>query len=80
MNRVQIIAAGLLLGALWANVIFLGDMIAMPIYWYLYIWKEAAVASSPLPGQLNSANSSTEFQSPLPGTLASQLRRSTRSL
>jgi energy-coupling factor transporter transmembrane protein EcfT len=26
--------------ALWAVVIFLGNMIAMPIYWYLYIWKE----------------------------------------
>ena len=28
--------------ALWAVVIFLGNMIAMPIYWYLYIWKEPA--------------------------------------
>jgi len=45
--------------ALWAIVIFLGNMIAMPIYWYLYIWKEAAVVSNPLPGQLNSVNSST---------------------
>ena len=44
--------------ALWAVVIFLGNMIAMPIYWYLYIWKEAAVAGNPLPAQLNSANSS----------------------
>src|SRR6185369_4576249 len=35
--------------ALWAVVIFLGNMIAMPIYWYLYIWKEAAVAGNPLP-------------------------------
>jgi len=43
---------------LWAIVIFLGNMIAMPIYWYLYIWKEPAVAGTPLPGQLNSANSS----------------------
>ncbi|HET7854213.1 MAG TPA: hypothetical protein VFM04_07130, partial [Candidatus Methylomirabilis sp.] len=24
--------------ALWALVLFLGNMIAMPIYWYLYIW------------------------------------------
>jgi hypothetical protein len=43
---------------LWAVVIFLGNMIAMPIYWYLYIWKEPAVAGQPLPGQLNSMNSS----------------------
>ena len=43
---------------LWAIVIFLGNMIAMPIYWYLYIWKEPAVAGNPLPGQLNSVNSS----------------------
>ena len=27
--------------ALWAVVLFLGNMIAMPIYWYLYIWKES---------------------------------------
>ena len=26
--------------ALWAVALFLGNMIAMPIYWYLYIWKE----------------------------------------
>jgi heme/copper-type cytochrome/quinol oxidase subunit 3 len=26
--------------ALWAVVIFLGNMIAMPVYWYLYIWRE----------------------------------------
>src|SRR3989338_7739241 len=26
--------------ALWAVVLFLGNMIAMPIYFYLYIWKD----------------------------------------
>ena len=26
--------------ALWAVVIFLGNIMAMPVYWYLYIWKE----------------------------------------
>jgi hypothetical protein len=25
--------------ALWAVVLFLGGPIAMPIFWYLYIWK-----------------------------------------
>jgi hypothetical protein len=25
---------------LWAVVLFLGGIIAMPIYWYLYFWKE----------------------------------------
>lgn len=25
---------------LWAVVLFLGNIIAMSIYWYLYIWKE----------------------------------------
>jgi hypothetical protein len=25
---------------LWAIVLFLGSMIAMPIYWYLYIWRK----------------------------------------
>lgn len=24
---------------IWVLLIFLGNMIAMPIYWYLYIWK-----------------------------------------
>ena len=32
--------------ALWAVVLFMGNMIAMPIYWYLYIWKEPAVSLS----------------------------------
>lgn len=27
--------------ALWAVVIFLGNMVAMPVYWWLYIWKQA---------------------------------------
>ena len=26
--------------ALWAVVIFLGNMFAMPVYWYLYVWQE----------------------------------------
>ena len=26
--------------ALWAVVLFLGNMLAMPIYWYLYIWND----------------------------------------
>jgi hypothetical protein len=25
---------------LWAVIIFLGNMVAMPIYWYQYIWNE----------------------------------------
>ena len=25
---------------LWAVVIFMGGMIAMPVYWYLYIWRD----------------------------------------
>jgi hypothetical protein len=29
--------------ALWAVVIFLGNMLAMPVYWYLYIWREPAL-------------------------------------
>ena len=34
---------------LWAVVIFMGNMIAMPIYWYLYIWREPSVANVPPP-------------------------------
>jgi ABC-type Na+ efflux pump permease subunit len=26
--------------ALWVVVLFVGNMIAMPVYFYLYIWKE----------------------------------------
>ena len=26
--------------ALWAVVLFFGNMIAMPVFWYLYIWHE----------------------------------------
>src|SRR3989338_9027966 len=26
--------------ALWAACLFMGNMISMPIYWYLYIWQE----------------------------------------
>jgi hypothetical protein len=29
--------------ALWAVVIFLGNMLAMPVYWYLFIWREPPV-------------------------------------
>ena len=25
---------------LWAVVLFLGNMISMPIFWYLYVWKQ----------------------------------------
>ncbi len=32
--------------ALWAVVLFMGNMIAMPIYWYLYIWREPPAADS----------------------------------
>jgi hypothetical protein len=30
---------------LWAVVIFMGSIIAMPIYWYLYIWRDAPSSS-----------------------------------
>jgi hypothetical protein len=42
---------------LWAVVIFMGNMIAMPIYWYLYIWKPAP-AGSPPSRSLGSVNTS----------------------
>ncbi len=38
---------------LWAVVIFFGSMIAMPIYWYLYVWSEPTVdtqAAAPAAG------------------------------
>lgn len=42
---------------LWAVVLFMGNIIAMPIYWYLYIWKEPAVSLSG-PAPLNSGDPS----------------------
>lgn len=45
--------------ALWAVVLFLGNLIAMPIYWYLYIWKPAPeVPMFSTSGQLGSADTS----------------------
>jgi hypothetical protein len=26
--------------ALWAVVLFFGNIIAMPVYWFLYVWRE----------------------------------------
>lgn len=31
--------------ALWAAVLFLGNIFAMPVFWYLYIWKEPVIKS-----------------------------------
>jgi hypothetical protein len=28
--------------ALWAVVLFLGNLLAMPIFWYLYVWRPIA--------------------------------------
>ncbi len=35
--------------ALWAVVIFLGHVIAMPVYWYFYIWRKPSIANVPPP-------------------------------
>jgi hypothetical protein len=43
---------------LWAVVIFMGNMIAMPIYWYLYIWKDVPPGSLPSHSSLGSAGTS----------------------
>lgn len=41
---------------LWAVVLFMGTMIAMPVYWYLYIWREPAdPPHSPRLGPLTSS-------------------------
>lgn len=29
--------------ALWAVVLFLGSFLAMPIFWYLYVWREPSI-------------------------------------
>ncbi len=44
---------------LWAVVLFLGSIIAMPVYWYLYIWKaESELPAFSMPGQLGAQNTS----------------------
>ena len=42
---------------LWAVVLFMGNMLVMPVYWYLYIWREDGVpsATSNAPRALNNA-------------------------
>lgn len=27
--------------ALWAVVLFMGNMIAMPVFWFLYVWRDS---------------------------------------
>lgn len=45
--------------ALWAIVLFLGNVIAMPVYWYIYFWKtEPELPTFGAPGQLGSASTS----------------------
>lgn len=44
---------------LWTVVLFMGGMIAMPIYWYLYIWKEAPVFNNRSPEQLVGGDSAS---------------------
>ena len=43
---------------LWAIVLFMGNMIAMPVYWYLYIWRESSDAGSFPPPALNEGDAS----------------------
>lgn len=46
---VHVFKSSALLGqkqALWAVVLLLGTVIAMPVYWYLYVWREAARTNS----------------------------------
>lgn len=42
---------------LWAVVLFMGNMLVMPVYWYLYIWRDDGVPSttSHAPRALNNA-------------------------
>lgn len=45
---------------LWAVVLFMGNMIVMPVYWYLYIWRDNVAPSltSDAPKALNNAEGS----------------------
>ena len=50
---------------LWAVVIFMGSIIAMPIYWYLYIWKELPAGSLPAQASLGGAETSDWARAPI---------------
>lgn len=51
---------------LWAVVLFMGGMIAMPVYWYLYVWRDTSNMSSPgWPGTLGPASASFQDTSTL---------------
>ena len=43
---------------LWAVVLFMGNIIAMPIYWYLYIWKDQPAEGLSSPAELASGDKS----------------------
>ena len=47
--------------ALWAIVLLMGAAIAMPIYWYIYIWKSAPAFNNRSPDQLFSGNSASSI-------------------
>lgn len=32
---------------LWAVVLFMGNMVSMPVYWFLYIWRHPVSALAP---------------------------------
>ena len=32
---------------LWVVILFFGNMIAFPVYWYLYMWSDVQAASTP---------------------------------
>lgn len=32
--------------ALWAIVLFMGAPVAMPVFWFLYVWREPGVAAA----------------------------------
>jgi hypothetical protein len=42
--------------ALWAVVLFLGNFLAMPVYWYLYLWRPLSVRKSDAQTPLQSAS------------------------
>ena len=41
---------------LWLVLLPVSGLFAMPIYWYLYIWKEAPTNTKPLPTALRSSS------------------------
>ena len=53
---------------LWVAVLFLGSFIAMPIYWYLYFWRDKSKDAPPFSAPYGQYPPYPPYAQPPPGT------------